>query len=75
VVEQGGHLAGWQLMVEGFNPRNPPVLLTATETERKLYERIAAFSREVIQHTDDGQEQGGEKWLGQGRLRRRASDK
>jgi transcriptional regulator with XRE-family HTH domain len=80
VNEQGGHLEGWQLMVDGFDPRNPPILLAATPAERLLYERIAAFKQEVkqqaVEHSDDSPPSGGEKWLGNlTSPRRRSSDK
>lgn len=80
VNELGGHLEGWHLMVQDFDPRNSPILLEATAAERSLYERIAAFKQEVtqraIEHSDESQPQGGDQWLGRVTpQKRRASDK
>lgn len=33
-------LEGWQLMVAGMNPTNPPVLQPVTAAERALYDRL-----------------------------------
>lgn len=78
VNERGGHLEGWQLMIEGYDPKNAPILVVAGAAERQLYERISAFKKEVTQsiHSDDGQPQNGEAWLGRGTsLRRRSTDR
>lgn len=68
VNERGGRLEGWQLMIEGYDPRNAPILLVASAAERHLYERKLIHS--------DGQQQKGDSWLGKEVTpRRRASDK
>jgi len=33
-------LEAWQLLVPGLNPSNPPMLRSASEEERTLYERL-----------------------------------
>lgn len=58
--KSGRHLSGWSLMVEGFDPRNPPVLLRADSPELRLYQRIEAFQREELQ----GSAGRGDRWLG-----------
>lgn len=66
VNEQGGHhLSAWSLMVEGFDPKNPPVVLRAGSPELRLYEIFeAAKARE-----------GGDQWMGSPSIpRRRATD-
>jgi transcriptional regulator with XRE-family HTH domain len=37
----------WQLLVPNFNPSNPPVLTSQSETERELYQRIAALAKQL----------------------------
>lgn len=41
------HLATWQLLVPGFDPKNPPALQPVSEKERKLYERIMTSVKEI----------------------------
>lgn len=40
-------LQGWQLMVAGMDPTNPPVLQAVTKEERALYERLKAAVEDV----------------------------
>jgi hypothetical protein len=40
-------LATWQLLVPGFDPKNPPALQPVSEKERKLYERIMTSVKEI----------------------------
>lgn len=40
-------LQGWQLMVAGMDPNNPPVLQAVSKEERQLYERLKAAVEEV----------------------------
>ena len=58
-------LQGWQLMVEEFDPGNPPLLREASETERELWraleeiqQKMRALERERSHH---GQESKGAK--------------
>lgn len=71
VNEQSGyHLSAWSLMVEGFDPKNPPVVLRAGSPELKLYE--------IFEATKKRQEfapAGGDQWIGSpSRPRRRVGD-
>jgi transcriptional regulator with XRE-family HTH domain len=67
---RGWDLSPWQLMVPGFLPDNPPVLLDASAAETKLYGRIKESLREIAQ------EPGGDRWVGPGpRPRRRYNDR
>lgn len=40
-------LEGWQLMVAGLDPRNPPVLQPLSQEERALYERLKDLSKDL----------------------------
>jgi len=70
VNEKGGHhLSAWSLLVEGFDPKHPPVILRAGSPELRLYEIFEAAKR------DDKLPAGGDQWLGNLQTpRRRASD-
>lgn len=47
VNEQGGyHLSAWSLMVEGFDPASPPVILRAGSPELRLYELFESTKRQ-----------------------------
>lgn len=41
------NVAAWQLLVPGFDPRNPPALQPVSVAERKLYDRIMSAAREI----------------------------
>ena len=41
-------LSGWQLLVPGFDPHNPPVLRAAKNGESAMYERMLAAARELV---------------------------
>ena len=41
-------LSGWQLLVPGFDPHNPPVLRAAKNGESVMYERLLAAARELV---------------------------
>lgn len=41
-------LAGWQLLVPGFDPHAPPVLRAAKNGEAVMYERFLAAARELV---------------------------
>lgn len=34
------HVQTWQLLVPGFDPKNPPTLLPMSQAEREFYERL-----------------------------------
>lgn len=40
-------LQGWQLMVPGMDPANPPVLVPISKAERALYESLKNAMREA----------------------------
>ena len=40
-------LEGWQLMIIGFDPKDPPVLQPITKEERALYERLKDLSKDL----------------------------
>lgn len=40
-------LEGWQLMVPGMHPTNPPVLQPVSPQERALYERLRATVQDI----------------------------
>lgn len=44
-------LEGWQLMVAGMDPTNPPVLQAVSKEERALYERLKSAIEDVKNHT------------------------
>lgn len=59
VNERGGHhLSAWSLMVEGFDPKNPPVILRAGAPELELYAIFEATKRRQEAAS------GGDQWLG-----------
>jgi transcriptional regulator with XRE-family HTH domain len=72
VNEQSGyHLSAWSLMVEGFDPKNPPVILRAGSPELQLYEIFEATKKRQEAATSSG----GDHWLGsQSTPRRRSGD-
>ena len=41
------NLSGWQLLVPGFDPKNPPTLRMITDSERQMYDRLLAAAREL----------------------------
>jgi hypothetical protein len=44
-------LQAWQLLLPGLDPTNPPVV-SLTQTERELYERLTSVARQVSEHHD-----------------------
>lgn len=40
-------LQGWQLLVAGMDPSNPPVLVPISKAERALYESLKSAMREA----------------------------
>lgn len=40
-------LEGWQLMIPGMDPANPPVLQPITKEERALYDRLKAVAKDL----------------------------
>lgn len=38
--------SSWQLLVPGFDPKNPPTLQPVSERERALYERIMTAAKD-----------------------------
>lgn len=59
VNEQGGHhLSAWSLLVEGFDPKNPPVVLRAGSPELRLYEIFESSKRQEVGAP------AGDQWLG-----------
>lgn len=51
-------LKAWQLLVPGFEPNNPPVLLEASAAERRLYASFKTSVREAAAVYQDGGHQG-----------------
>lgn len=37
----------WQLLVPGYDPKNPPTLLPMSEAERAFYERLLQAARDL----------------------------
>lgn len=69
---------GWQLMVKGFAPTNPPVLSLPSEAERNLYARVERDLKELAELRSRGAQGQGDQWLGSGSNampRRRATDR
>lgn len=67
---QGGNVQAWQLMVQNFDPRNPPILLSSTTAEKLRGDLGPRENRDASPPT------GGDAWLGSTtNLRRRKSDK
>jgi len=46
------HIAPWQLLVPGMDPKNPPTLQPVNEKERQLYEKIMNAAREIAAEPD-----------------------
>ena len=44
-------IAPWQLLVPGFDPKNPPTLLPMSEDERAFYQRMLQAAK-VFKNTD-----------------------
>lgn len=40
-------LQGWQLMVAGMDPSNPPVLQPVSKAERALYDRLKELAKDM----------------------------
>lgn len=43
-------LEGWQLLVPGMEPSNPPVLQPVTKPERELYERLKLVAQDIAKY-------------------------
>ena len=43
----------WQLLVPGFDPRNPPVLQPVSSEERQLYERLIHAAEDLAKYKHD----------------------
>ena len=43
-------LSPWQLLVPGLDPRNPPLLRSASPEEKALYDRILAAAQELSKY-------------------------
>lgn len=49
-VERIAHaygLEGWQLLIAGMDPKNPPVLAPMTKVEKEFYKRLRQLYQEV----------------------------
>lgn len=57
-IAQKFDLAAWQLLVPGFDPKNPPALQPVTKEERALYNKIMTAAREIV-----ASEPGAKKYL------------
>jgi transcriptional regulator with XRE-family HTH domain len=44
-------LEGWQLMVAGMTPTNPPVLQPVSKEERAFYDKVKALYQDVGKYT------------------------
>lgn len=53
-IAEAFHLHAWQLLVPGFDPKNPPVLQPVTARERKFYDRIMQTARELAAEEEKG---------------------
>lgn len=40
-------LEGWQMLVAGMDPENPPVLQPLSKEERGLYERLKSIAKDI----------------------------
>jgi hypothetical protein len=47
VIARHFDLQPWQLLVEGFNPKEPPLLRVATGNEAEFYRRVLALAKEM----------------------------
>lgn len=43
-------LEGWQLLVPGMEPTNPPVLQPVTKAERQLYEKLRMVAQDIANY-------------------------
>ena len=41
-------LQGWQLLIAGMDPTNPPVLQPISKQERELYERLKQLAQGIV---------------------------
>ena len=48
-IAQAAGFPAWHLLVEGYQPSNPPMLRAETEAERKLYAKIQQDIQELTQ--------------------------
>lgn len=46
-------LASWQLLVPGFEPKNPPALKPVSIKERQLYEKIMAAAKTIASEPEN----------------------
>lgn len=67
---QGGSVQAWQLMVQNFDPRNPPILLSPGTAEKLRGD----IGRNAVEHRDAGSSTGGDQWLGNSTSHRRRKD-
>lgn len=44
-------LEGWQLLVAGMDPHNPPVIQPVSQAERALYDRLKAAAKDIAKLT------------------------
>lgn len=51
-IAEAFDLAAWQLLVPGFDPKNPPALQPVSAKERKLYEMIMKSAKEIAAEPD-----------------------
>lgn len=71
INQQGARIEPWQLLVQNFDPRNPPILLD-TSTAEQLRKAIGP---NAVEHRDaGGPTTGGDRWLGSSMNQRRRRD-
>lgn len=46
-LAQAFGLEGWQLLVAGMDPKNPPVLQPVSKAERELYDRLKQLAKDL----------------------------
>lgn len=46
------NISSWQLLVPGFDPKNPPTLQPVSERERALYQRIMTAAKDFAGEPD-----------------------
>lgn len=51
-IAQKFDLAAWQLLVPGFDPKNPPALQPVSLKERELYEKIMSAAKAIAADPD-----------------------